>query len=213
MIAGVQPWEEAPEGRVPLPLTPVDAGPAPRADAARNRARLLAAANRLVAEHGAANLTMEAVAAAAEVGKGTVFRRFGDRTGLLLALLDHCEQRFQEQFLAGPPPLGPGAHAWERLEEFGCALLRHEQRHLDLYLASRPDPVRRFTVGAHRLRRSHVALLLRQAGAGGDTELLAESLLASLDTGLVNHLHVQRGMPLDRIETGWRDLVRRVVTG
>src|SRR4051812_47463571 len=60
-----------------------------RADAARNRARLLEAAARLIAEHGVAGVTMEAVAAAAEVGKGTVFRRFGDRTGLLLALLDH----------------------------------------------------------------------------------------------------------------------------
>ncbi|MGW4278147.1 TetR/AcrR family transcriptional regulator, partial [Streptomyces seoulensis] len=90
-------------------------GPCLRADAARNRARLLDAAARLVAEHGAAAVTMEAVAAAAQVGKGTVFRRFGDRTGLLTALLDHSEKKFQASFLSGPPPLGPGAPAVERL--------------------------------------------------------------------------------------------------
>src|SRR5688572_30378868 len=72
-----------------------------RADAARNRARLLEVAARLAGECGAANLTMEAVATAAQVGKGTVFRRFGDRTGLLLALLDHHERELQAAFLTG----------------------------------------------------------------------------------------------------------------
>ncbi|WP_252934181.1 TetR/AcrR family transcriptional regulator, partial [Streptomyces sp. EL5] len=69
--------------------------PCLRADAARNRARLLEAAALLVAERGADGITMEEVAAAARVGKGTVFRRFGDRTGLLTALLDHSEKKFQ----------------------------------------------------------------------------------------------------------------------
>ncbi len=97
-------------------------GPAPgqdepclRADAARNRARLLEAAARLVAEQGAACVTMEAVAAAASVGKGTVFRRFGDRTGLLAALLDHSEKKFQAAVLGGPR-----RWARERLPWSGC---------------------------------------------------------------------------------------------
>lgn len=75
-----------------------------RADAARNRALLLDAASRLLVRCGAANLTMESVAAAAGVGKGTVFRRFKDRTGLLIALLDHREALLQAAFLTGPPP-------------------------------------------------------------------------------------------------------------
>lgn len=50
--------------------------PAPeRGDAARNRALLLDAARRLVAERGADAVTMDDVAAAAGVGKGTLFRR------------------------------------------------------------------------------------------------------------------------------------------
>lgn len=114
--------------------------PCLRADAARNRARLLEAAERLVAEHGAGALTMEAVAAAACVGKGTVFRRFGDRTGLLAALLDHSERKFQAALLSGPPPLGPGAPPVERLRAFGCALLRRSIDELDLLLAGSPAP-------------------------------------------------------------------------
>src|SRR5919106_4825012 len=86
-----------------------------RADAARNRERVLAAARRLFAERGVANVTMEQIARAAGVGKGTVFHRFGDRAGLALALLDDGERELQEAVLHGRPPLGPGAPARERL--------------------------------------------------------------------------------------------------
>jgi AcrR family transcriptional regulator len=52
---------------------------------------------------------MDAVAAEAGVGKGTLFRRFGDRAGLAVALLDERERDLQAAVLSGPPPLGPGA--------------------------------------------------------------------------------------------------------
>ncbi|MGV7750459.1 helix-turn-helix domain-containing protein, partial [Mycobacterium kansasii] len=80
----------------------------PRRDAARNRELLIDAAQRLFAEHGVDAVSMDAVAQAAGVGKGTVFRRFGSRAGLLQALLDHDETELQQRFMFGPPPLGPG---------------------------------------------------------------------------------------------------------
>jgi hypothetical protein len=83
--------------------------PPERSDAARNRRALLDAAAELIAESGPATLTMEGVARRAGVGKGTVFRRFGSRAGLMLALLDHSEHQLQAAFIAGPPPLGPRA--------------------------------------------------------------------------------------------------------
>ena len=46
-----------------------------RSDAVANRARILSAARRLVAEQGPEALTMQAVASAAGVGKATVFHR------------------------------------------------------------------------------------------------------------------------------------------
>lgn len=184
--------------------------PCLRADAARNRARLLEAAARLVAEHGAAGVTMEAVATAANVGKGTVFRRFGDRTGLLLALLDHSEKKFQAAFLSGPPPLGPDAPPEERLRAFGHALLRRTVDEMDLQLAAEPSPDRRFSVPPRQVLRRHVGLLLRQIAPDADTELLAHTLMEYLSPVLVHHLISQRGMPLERLEAGWDDLVARM---
>ncbi|WP_432136704.1 TetR/AcrR family transcriptional regulator [Streptomyces sp. bgisy154] len=184
--------------------------PCLRADAARNRARLLDAAARLVREHGAANLTMEAVATAAQVGKGTVFRRFGDRTGLLAALLDHSARQMQAAFISGPPPLGPGAPPAERLKAFGLAQLRHVHEQLDLHLAAQPEAARRFSHPALRALGAHVTLLVRQAVPGADSDLLALTLLGHLDPALVYHLTRQCGMPLERLEAAWIDLVERL---
>ncbi|WP_156213603.1 TetR/AcrR family transcriptional regulator [Lentzea aerocolonigenes] len=197
MIDGTLPWAGA---ETPL-----------RADAVRNRARLLEAAAQLATEHGAAAITMESVAAAAGVGKGTVSRRFGDRNGLLQALLDHAEQQFQEAFISGPPPLGPGVEAGARLRAFGLALLRHEQAHHDIYLAAEPSPGRRFTVPARQVRHTHVAALVRAALPDADANLLAHTLLSSLDVVLVDHLVRRNGMSLPRVEAGWHDLLDRLL--
>jgi AcrR family transcriptional regulator len=182
-----------------------------RADAVRNRKRLLEAAARIAAERGAAAITMETVAAEAGVGKGTVSRRFGDRNGLLQALLDHSERQFQEAFISGPPPLGPGAEASARLRAFGPALLRHERTHLGLYLAAEPVAERRFSVPAQRVRHTHVAALVRAILPDADAALLAHTLLSSVDVVLVDHLVRNLGMSLDRIEAGWHELVGLMV--
>jgi AcrR family transcriptional regulator len=206
---------------LPQPQEPFDTpqllevGPAPeepclRADAARNRARLLEAAARLIAEHGVAGVTMEAVAAAAEVGKGTVFRRFGDRTGLLMALLDHSSRQLQADFLGGPPPLGPGAPPVDRLRAFGVAVLYRSADQLDLQLAAQPEPTRRYANPPIQALRTHLTMLLRQAQPDADCELLAQTLLAYLDPAQIHHLTRQCGMPMERLEAGWIDLVDRV---
>src|SRR5512142_2083782 len=58
---------------------------------------------------------------AAGVGKGTIFRRFGNKAGLAVALLDTRERELQEAILHGPPPLGPGAGSAARLTAFAGA--------------------------------------------------------------------------------------------
>ena len=82
----------------------------------RNREAILCAARRLVAEEGPGSITMDRLAEAAGVGKGTLFRRFGDRASLFHALLDESERRLQEGFIRGPAPLGPGAPPRERAD-------------------------------------------------------------------------------------------------
>lgn len=202
----------------PSPLTVLPTGALPmasgeeteRADAVRNRRRLLEAARTLVAEHGASRVTMEAVAAAAEVGKGTVFRRFGDRVGLMVALLDHTERENQDAFMFGAPPLGPGAPPLERLIAFGHLRIRHTIEHSDILLASEPAGPRRFSHPARGVMLLHVATLLREARIGGDVELLTETLLGYFDPSRLVHLRAN-GATLERLDAGWTDLVRRIV--
>jgi AcrR family transcriptional regulator len=151
-----------------------------RADAARNRLRVLEAAERLFAERGVAGVTMDDVAAAAGVGKGTLYRRFTDKGGLAVALLDERERELQSAMLSGPPPLGPGAPPVERLEAFVAAYLLLVDRQLDLVLMSQTSaPGARLRTGAHALWRQHCALLL-QAAAADDPHLRADLLLAGL---------------------------------
>lgn len=59
----------------------------PRADAERNRRRVLDAAARVFAERGA-TATLNDVARAAGVGVGTVYRKFPDKEAMLDALFD-----------------------------------------------------------------------------------------------------------------------------
>src|SRR3954470_10656937 len=111
-----------------------------RADAARNRAKILAAAERLIGERGLANVSMDDVAREACVGKGTLYRRFGDRASLALALLDEHERDLQESLPRGEPPLGPGASPRERLHAFGEAYLDVLDTHHALLLEAERGP-------------------------------------------------------------------------
>jgi AcrR family transcriptional regulator len=192
------------------------AGQAPRErrDAARNREAILTAAQRLFASEGPAAVSMERVAEEAGVGKGTIYRRFGDRASLATALLDTSERELQESLIRGSPPLGPGAPPVERLVAFGHAWLGVLARHGDIVLASEHGPVgTRFRGAVYASHRAHVILLLREARPDADAEYLADALLAALGAELVLFLRTDRGMDLDRVKDGWSELVRSVARG
>ncbi|MFG1795735.1 TetR/AcrR family transcriptional regulator [Nocardia sp. NPDC049149] len=190
-----------------------DTEPAERADAARNRQLLLDAAQQLVREQGVDSLTMDALAKRAGVGKGTVFRRFGSRSGLLMALLDHADRKFQEAFIFGPPPLGPGAPPADRIVAFGRARLLDIDVEGELYRAAEEGAAGdRYSGAPYGLLKRHVSMLLREAQTPGEISLLADSLLATLSAGLIMHqMHVQ-GYSRDQIGDNWEALVRHVVS-
>lgn len=193
---------------IPLRVLGQDGGTDERSDAARNRRLLLAAATALVAEHGVAALTMDGLARRAGVGKGTVFRRFGSRAGLMLALLDHSEQEFQAAYLSGPPPLGPDADPVERLVAFGRARLDLILIQGELLEAASTG--RHYATNVYRSDVTHVSMLLRQAGAPGFPRLLAAMLLATIDVSLILHQVRVEQVPLPDIAAHWELLVRRV---
>ncbi|MEV7869708.1 helix-turn-helix domain-containing protein [Streptomyces sp. NPDC088124] len=189
-----------------------DGLPGERADAARNRVRLLEAAAWLVAERGAEHVTMQKVALVAGVGKGTLFRRFGDRNGLLLALLNDVEAEFYEAYTCGPPPLGPGAPASDRLTAFGCALIERVADETDPgpALGRQVPSERRQTSYYGRAFRHHVRSLLREAGVVGDHTMLAQALLAFVDLETLDNLRNDDQVTTERLQRTWTDLVGRV---
>ena len=190
-----------------LPVT--DQTPHERGDAARNRTLLLAAARRLIAERGADTVTTDDIATAAGVGKGTLFRRFGSRAGLMIVLLDDDEKAHQEAFLFGPPPLGPGAPPLERLLAYGRDRLAFVRKHHALLSDANRDPQMRFNTPA-TLHHRHVRVLLESAGTTGDPDAQAAALLALLDADYVQHQLQQRGATIESLGDAWESVARKL---
>ena len=188
-----------------LPVLDPGQTPRERADAARNRRRILAAAAELVAERGIDRVSMDDVARAACVGTGTLYRRFGDRAGLALALLDDHTRAFQDALIAGPAPLGPGVPAAQRLHAFGDGYLDLLERHADILAAA--IPTARGPQGPEQLYTTHLVILLREAAPDLDAEYTARAMLAMLHPA--HHLYARRALewPLERLRAGWHAFV------
>jgi AcrR family transcriptional regulator len=194
----------------------VGAPRAERADAVRNRLHLLATAREMLAEQGADTLTMDGLAQRADLGKGTVFRRFGTRAGIFQALLDDDERAFQEQVLSGPPPLGPGAAPLDRLVAYGQARVGFLLAHREIARASL-DGSQPVPAGAQTpISQLHIRVLLGQIHLGAaDLDVLAVQLTAALDGPLLLYLSASdlteaAVQTEERIAQGWQDLVQRI---
>src|SRR5919107_5107373 len=90
-----------------------------RADAERNRARILAAASEVFAERGL-DVSLDDIAGAAGVGVGTVYRRFPDKDALIDALFEDKiadVERVAREALDVEDP-------WEGFESFMRAVCR-----------------------------------------------------------------------------------------
>lgn len=187
--------------------------PKEQARSARNRAAVLEAAGRLFAEHGVEAVSMDQVAMEAGVGKGTLYRRFGDKSGLAAALLDARERVLQEAIMFGPAPLGPGpgpaepgpaAAAEERLAAFVEAYVDYLLENLSLVRTSETAAVgARYRIGAYRFWHRHLAILLDGAP---DPDHAAHALLAALGAEHVAALLPELGE--ERIRAGVVRLAR-----
>lgn len=189
-----------------------------RSDAARNRRLILRTARTLFEERGVTCVTMEEIARASGVGKGTLYRRFPHKGFLCQTLLDEPTRHLQEQTL--DILREPGTSALEKLDAFLDRLVAFTAENLDLlYGGNEPlcgaDRLERFSHPAYDWRRSTVLGLLRAAVSEGDVdggldlEYLATALLAPLDLDLFYYQHRVQGLPAERISCGVRDLVPR----
>ncbi|MGH3980302.1 MAG: TetR/AcrR family transcriptional regulator [Pseudonocardiaceae bacterium] len=177
-------------GRPDLLMRP-DGAPRERADAARNRERVLVAAEQLFATADPTSVTMGDIARAASVGRATLYRRFPDPASVAVALLDEHERRLQQQLISGQPPLGPGAPPAARLAAFYTAMVDMLDQHLHLALGAECGSAR-FSTGAYGFWRLHVRGLLVEADVP-DPDTLADSLLAPLAPEVYQYQRHQRG--------------------
>jgi AcrR family transcriptional regulator len=182
-----------------------------RSDAAENRRRVLDAAARLFAREVPSSVTMEAVATEAGVGKGTVFRRFGDRASLARALVSDREAQLQEAMIRGAPPLGPGAPARERLIAFGTSYLDFLEDHAVLLIEAEASLSARLDSTVYAVYRTHLSMLLSAAGCGGRAPYLADVLLAPLAAPAFLYQRDLRERSLEELTAAYEDLVSRLI--
>jgi AcrR family transcriptional regulator len=180
-----------------------------RADAVRNRAKILEVTTRLFAEHGVEGVSMDQIATEAGVGKGTLFRRFGDKAGLGVALLADRERDIQQAVNHGPPPLGPGAPAADRLRAFLVRYSEFLDANLSLvHMSETACPGARYRVGSYVGWHRHVRDLLTEANPALDADYVAHLLLAGLAADLRKALRDQySGERAMRAITAMVDLV------
>ncbi|MFE2676226.1 TetR/AcrR family transcriptional regulator [Streptomyces hygroscopicus] len=185
----------------------------PRKDAARNREAVLAAADALFARRGSPeDITMADVAAAAGVGKGTLFRAFGDRPGLLRALYEARLEPVREAVETGPPPLGPATPPRQRvpalLDAVLCFKLDNGRLALALEESGSGSPYQ-----AEHYRRWHGLLrtVLEQIPGLTDGDFTAHALLAATRADLVAYLAEQERLSRERMRAELAQFTARVL--
>ena len=190
-----------------------------RRDAAANRARILQTAEKLFAEHGVANVNMADIAQAADVGKGTLYRRFTNKAELCLALMDSQMIDFQNGMLArmqqmsrqNMPKMAQLDHFLDALVYFtdAHAPLLCEVQRAGLLQDMEPDGLEL----PHFWQYMTVSGLLKAAVASGefasslDIDYLADALLSPLKADLFYYQREARGFSLERISAGIRLLL------
>jgi AcrR family transcriptional regulator len=185
----------------------------PRKDAARNRQAVLAAADALFARcESPEGVTLAAVAAAAGVGKGTLFRAFGDRPGLLRALYEARLEPVREAVEAGPAPLGPATPPQQRVPALLDALLcfKLDNRRLMLALEENGSGS---PYQADHYERWHSLLdaMLGQIPGLTDSDFTAHALLAATRADLVEHLAGHEQVPRERMRARLANFAARVL--
>lgn len=164
-----------------------------RADAKRNRERILVAARAVFAEHGI-DAPMATVARRAGVGVATLYRRSPTREALVQAAFAHqmqtCAQALTDA-LADPDPW----HGFQRLVETACELQREEQGFPAAFTAAFPDSAAEHAQSRDRAERDLMTLVRRAQAAGA---LRADFQPSDLGVALLAHCGLVTAVPGDR---------------
>ena len=177
-----------------------------RSDALKNRELLLETAQRLFSQHGVDGVSMSAVAQAAGVGKGTLYRHFPNKSELLEVLIDADQRDLQDRTLRRlrelhDDPLG-------NLRWFLGEVLAFVERNRELLFSSvigGASP----TLGhpAHIWWRQTIRGLLHQINPRMDVDYVADVLYVMLDARTIHFQQAAIGYSYQRLLEGLYDLL------
>jgi AcrR family transcriptional regulator len=188
-----------------------------RSDVARNRRAILKAAAALYAEADyPATITMDDIAAAAGVGKGTVFRRFGDRAGLLRAVFDERIEALTEAIATGPPPLGPATPPRERIVAVLAAAVdfKVDNRGISRALEAagpRPNAPSLFETPSYQQAHRLLSELLAGLVGSGRAEFCAHALLSLTRVDFIGHLIDDEGYTRPELQRLLIDHIEQII--
>lgn len=188
-----------------------------RADAARNRQAILDAADELFASADLpASVSMDDIARVAGVGKGTLFRRFGDRTNLIRQVYAARISPLRAQIESGPPPLGPATPPLERVAAIidAIARVKLDNVHLMTALEEGTSGASGSLLNSPDYNDVHLLLsdLINQHQRTTHAQWTAHVLLGSVRADLLRHLAEVEGMTDKQIRSQLRAFVRSTVS-
>lgn len=198
-----------------LPIFSADATQE-RCDAALNRRLLLATARQLFKERGVEAVTMAEIAKSAEVGKGTLYRRFANKGELCHALMDQTLQEFQEMVLKQLRADAESSRSYQaQIDFFLDHLLYFTLDHRELLAEVQKTSIlkdERIDF-PHRWQWATLRGLLVRAQQRGeisaevDLDYLASAVISLLSTHVLNfQINLQR-FSAEQISSGLRSLI------
>lgn len=171
-----------------------------RADALKNRELLLKTAQCLFERHGVESVSMSAIAAAAAVGKGTLYRHFANKSDLCLALLDQQQRDLQErtfQHLRQVPD------PYTNLRWFLREALTFVWQNLPLLLVGASEAsLAPMHTAAHAWWRQTIRGLLARLGVTTHLEYAADALYIMLEAPTVYFQQQMRACTLEMLIEG-----------
>jgi AcrR family transcriptional regulator len=183
-----------------------------RSDAVKNRELLLETARQLFATQGVEPVSMSAIAEAAGVGKGTLYRHFENKAELCQALLDEDQRNLQERTLsqlrsAYDDPAG-------NLRWFLLEVLAFVERNAALLCPGGGQVSMAVTLGhpAHRWWRQTIRGLLQQINPTMNLEYATDVLYVMLDVHVIHFQSQTLGYDSGYIADSLTEAMNRLIS-
>lgn len=182
-----------------------------RSDARANRQHILAVAKRLFADQGAEATSMYEIAQAANVGQGTLYRHFADKSELCHALIKEDIQAFQARVDGFINDHESFPSALLRLEIFINEKVFLTDSHLSLLVAAGGPQQKRFRGPFNQWMYDRLIMLLEEGVRAGelvplDVPFTADAILAAITPHLHHYQRHELGYSCERIVAGMRHI-------